>query len=230
MPAKPTTSTSVGSLPALVLDRLRAGDPAHVWSSRDFLDLGPRATVDQALSRLVKSGSVIRPARGLYALHRRNERLGIAISPSFDDVARAIARRNGCRIMPTGATAANRLGLSTQVPAKPVYLSDGRSRKVRVGKANVEFRRISARRLDASSEKNALILSALLHLGKHALDGRTTARIRALLGPGEHETLILDARAMPAWLCDFVRRSFGAPQRPQRPKARARKARSVGRR
>ncbi len=72
-------------------------------------------------------------AAGLYYFPRKNERMGIPLSPDTDEIAAALARQTGTRIAPSGATAANRLGLSTQVPAKAVYLTDGRTRRVRVG-------------------------------------------------------------------------------------------------
>ena len=116
-----------------IADRLHRQGRGKVFTPKDFLDLGSREAVDQALSRLTKAALVQRLGRGLYCDPQVNERLGIVISPDVDEIADALARQTGSRIAPSGATAANRLGLSTQVPAKPVYFTDGRSRQVKVG-------------------------------------------------------------------------------------------------
>lgn len=116
-----------------ILDRIRGNDRGKVFTPKDFLDLGSRDAADQSLSRLVRSGEIERLGRGLYHYPRVNERLGIPIGPDPDEIAEALGRQTGSRVLPSGAVAANRLGLSTQVPAKPVYLTDGRTRQVRIG-------------------------------------------------------------------------------------------------
>ena len=102
-----------------IVERLRRQGQGKVFTPKDFLDLGSRESVDQALSRLAKAETVQRLGRGLYCYPKINKRLGIIISPDVDEIASALARQTGSRIAPSGAMAANRLGLSTQVPAKP---------------------------------------------------------------------------------------------------------------
>ncbi len=105
-----------------IVERLRRQGQGKVFTPKDFLDLGSRESVDQALSRLAKAVTVQRLGRGLYCYPKINKRLGIIIPPDVDEIASALARQTGSRIAPSGAMAANRLGLSTQVPAKPVTL------------------------------------------------------------------------------------------------------------
>ena len=97
-----------------------------VFTPSDFLDVAGRAAVDQALSRLVKGGKLRRLARGLYDFPKLHPKLG-PLSPAPDDVAQALARETGSQVQIVGARAANALGLSTQVPAKSSYLTDGPS-------------------------------------------------------------------------------------------------------
>ena len=111
-----------------ILERIRGQGRGKVFTPKDFLDLGSRDAADQSLSRLVKGGEIQRLGRGLYHFPRMNERLGIALGPDLDEIAEALARQTGSRVVPSGAVAANRLGLSTQVPAKPVYLTDERAK------------------------------------------------------------------------------------------------------
>ena len=115
-----------------ILDRIRGQGRGKVFTPKDFLDLGSRDAADKSLSRLAKADEIQRLGRGLYHYPRMNERLGIPLGPDFDEIAEALARQTGSKVVPSGAVAANRLGLSTQVPAKPVYLTDGRTREVRI--------------------------------------------------------------------------------------------------
>ena len=93
-----------------IVERLRRQGQGKVFTPKDFLDLGSRESVDQALSRLAKAETVQRLGRGLYCYPKINKRLGIIISPDVDEIASALARQTGSRIAPSGAMAANRLG------------------------------------------------------------------------------------------------------------------------
>jgi hypothetical protein len=109
------------------------------FSPRDFLDLGGRPTVDSALHRLEKRGEIRRVIRGVYDYPRFSKLLDQHLSPDIDQVARALARKFRWRIQPSGATALNFIGLSTQVPARAVYLSDGPDRAYQVGNTALVF-------------------------------------------------------------------------------------------
>jgi len=192
-----------------VVDRLHRHGRGKVFTPKDFLDIGSREAVDKALSRLARTDTVQRIGRGLYAYPRINKRLGIAIPPDVDEIADAIARQTGSRIAPSGATAANRLGLSTQVPAKPVYLTDGRSRQVRVGNFIVVIKHVSPKELPVGNRTSATVLQALRHLGKDAVDSIAVSRIRKSLSPRNRSRLLLDARYTTDWIADAVRKIAG---------------------
>jgi len=187
-------------------DRLRRQGRGKVFTPKDFLDIGSREAVDQALSRLAKAKRVQRLGRGLYCYPRINKRLGIAIPADIDEIADALARQTGSRITPSGATAANRLGLSTQVPAKPVYLTDGRSRRVRVGNFVVVVRHVAPKELPVGNRTSATVLQALRHLGKDAVDSTVVSRIRKALSPRNRSQLLQDARYTTDWMADAVRK------------------------
>ena len=121
-----------------VLKRAKAVGPGSALTPRAFDDLGNRAAVDQALSRLTKAGKIRRISRGVYDVPQNHPTLG-PLSPDPDAVARAIADQSGYRLQPTPARAANALGLSSQVPAQIVYLIDGSSRKIKVGNQIIHF-------------------------------------------------------------------------------------------
>lgn len=192
-----------------IVERLRRQGQGKVFTPKDFLDLGSRESVDQALSRLAKAETVQRLGRGLYCYPKINKRLGIIISPDADEIASALARQTGSRIAPSGAMAANRLGLSTQVPAKPVYLTDGRSRKVRIGNFLIVVKHVAPKELPVGNQISATVLQALRYLGKEAIDSTVINRIRKALLPKYRSKLLLDSKYTTDWIADAVRKIAG---------------------
>ena len=194
------------SLQQMILHRLRTAATGSVHTPKDFLDLGSRAAVDQTLSRLVRAGQLQRAGRGLYHVPQVNRRFGISIPPDVDQLATALARKTRSRILPSGAAAANQLGLSTQVPAKAVYLTDGRSRRVRVGACDIQFKHVAQGHFNVRHRSSALVFQALRYLGKAAVGDRTLRVLRAALTPAQRRALREDARYAPAWVAGVVRR------------------------
>jgi hypothetical protein len=144
------------------MKRARVGGRGGVFTPKDFLDVAARAPVDQALSRLAKGGKLRRLAHGLYDFPKVHPKLG-PLSPAPDDVARALARETEVQIV--GARAANALGRSSQVPAKSVYLTDGPSRRVVLGRRVVDLRHASPKHLIAPGSPAGTVVQALRHLG-----------------------------------------------------------------
>jgi hypothetical protein len=188
-----------------ILDRIRGHDRGKVFTPKDFLDLGSRDAADQSLSRLVRSGEIQRLGRGLYHYPHMNERLGIPIGPDPDEIAEALGRQTGSRVLPSGAVAANRLGLSTQVPANPVYLTDGRTRQVRIGGMVFQIRHAAPKELSAASRTSAMVFQALRHLGQAAVDDQVIARLRRALSADQRQELLRDARYTTDWIAAIVR-------------------------
>ena len=188
-----------------ILDRIRGQGRGKVFTPKDFLDLGSRDAVDQSLSRLVKSGEIQRLGRGLYHYPRMNERLGIPLGPDLDEIAEALARQTGSRVVPSGAVAANRLGLSTQVPAKPVYLTDGRTREVRIGSTTFQLRHAAPKELPVGCRTSAMVFQALRHLGPAAVDDQVVVQLRHALSPEQRQELLRDARYTTDWIAAIVR-------------------------
>ena len=158
-----------------ILQRIRKQGQGKVFIPKDFLDLGSRDAADQALSRLVKSGDVQRLGRGLYHYPAETERLGAPFVADLDDIADAIGRQTGSQVVPSGAVAANRLGLSSQLPSKQLYLTDGRTRQVRVDGMMFEVRHAAPKELPAGSRTSAMVFQALRHIGQDAEFRRTVA-------------------------------------------------------
>ncbi|WP_442921252.1 DUF6088 family protein [Mesorhizobium sp. Cs1299R1N1] len=190
--------TVITSVSNRIMRRARAGGRGCVFTPSDFLDVAGRAAVDQALSRLVKIGKLRRLARGLYDYPKVHPKLG-HLSPASDDVARALARETGSKAQIAGAHAANALGLSTQVPAKSLYLTDGPSRRVVLGKRVVDLRHASPKHLIAPGSPAGTIVQALRHVGPvRASDVAQLAARR--LSAVDKRLLASNAVQAPAWM------------------------------
>jgi len=189
-----------------ILKRLQRVSGGRVFTPKDFVELASRAATDQALSRLVRSGAVRRIGRGLYYLPKVSKKLGIEVPPDIDDIAQAVGRQTGSRVVPSGAVAANRLGLSTQVSATPVYLTDGRARRVRAGKFVIQLKHVSPKELPAGGRSSAMVFQALRYLGKAAIDDRAVSILRRRLSPQQRRDLVRDARYAATWIAELARR------------------------
>lgn len=181
-----------------ILKRIRGKGRGSVHLSKDFLDFGSRAAVDKALSRLVRKGQVRRLSRGVYDYPRIHPRLG-ELTPSPDVIAQALARKTGVELQISGARAANALGLSTQVPARAVYLTNGNSKRLRVGKQTIELRRTTPKNVESSGEISGMVIQALRHLGRDGVDSAVIKKIRDTLSDDDKKALKRDAKIAPEW-------------------------------
>jgi len=189
----------MSSVQEQVLSRVRAGGSGAIFVPMDFLGLGGRAAVDQALSRLVRNGDLRRLARGVYDRPVQHPRLG-ALSPSLARVAAAIARSTGSLLQVSGAQAANQLGLSTQVPARLSYLTDGATRLIRVGNRVIGFRHASPRALAGAGTAAGLVIQALRYLGRGGINAGVIARIRSVLADKDCKVVGKHILSAPAWM------------------------------
>jgi hypothetical protein len=199
------------SIDSQILARIAAAEPGQVFSPRHLLDLGSREAVDQALSRHCRAGRLRKVARGLYDLPQTHPLLG-ELAPSTDAIAAALAGRDAIRLQPAGAYAANILGLSEQVPVKIVYLTDGPSRRVKVGTREIVLKRTTPRNMATAGRASGLVIQALRWLGRRHVDERTVAALRRNLTPEDKATLLRDAHLAPAWIGAIFRDlASGAP-------------------
>lgn len=170
----------------------------------DFLDLSSRPVVAMALTRLVRRGALARASRGVYVYPKQSNLLG-ELAPSPQEVAKALARRGSERIQPAGAQAANLLGLSEQVPAKIVYLTDGPTRTVKVRHLPVELRRATPKRLATAGRISGTVAEALRFLRQAQVDEKVVAHLRDRLSERDKKQLIKDIVLVPAWIGKIFR-------------------------
>ena len=188
-----------------ILSRIYGYGRGIVISPTNFLDLGERAAVDKALARLSTDGPLRRLTRGLYEYPRTHPVLG-TLSPTPEKVARALAGKVGARLQPTGAYAANLLGLTEQVPAKIVFLTDGFSKTVRVGAQQIQLKHASLRDMATAGRMSGLVVQALRYLGAAHVDDEVVDRLRKQLTPKDKERLLEDLCLAPTWMESALRR------------------------
>ncbi len=193
--------------------RVEKTGPDTVFHAGRFLDLDTRTAVDKALSRLVASGFLRRLARGLYYQPKTHPVLG-DILPPVEAVAKALADRDHVKLQPFGGYAANLLRLSEQVPARVVFLTDGKPRKLRYGNQTIELRQASPRMMAASGRMTGLVIAALRYVGKANITPDRVAHLHKLLSLDDRRQLLADITLAPAWMHSYFRaigREEGTP-------------------
>ncbi len=170
-------------------------------SPREFLHLGSRVAVDQAFSRLVKSGKLLRVARGIYVAPV-SSRFGTR-PPAPGKVIKSMAEHSGEIIAPHGASAANALGLTQQVPIREVYLTSGRTRKLEPGRSEVRVKHVPSWMLALGAGPAGAAVRALAWMGPaHA--GESLATLRRTLPRNEWRALASSRAALPSWMAQAI--------------------------
>jgi hypothetical protein len=192
------------SIDSQVIARIKGKARGWVFTPTDFLDLGSSKAVGLALMRHTAAGTIRKLARGLYHYPRTHTRLGM-IAPSMDDIANALKGRDSVRLQLSGAHAANQLGISDQVPMRTVFLTDGPSRKVQIGRQQIVLKQTTPRQMATAERVSGTVIQALRWLGKHNVDGRIVAALRRNLSDEHKQQLLKDLRYAPAWVAKVMR-------------------------
>ena len=188
-----------------IVARIEQLDLGKAFSAKDFLDIASRTMIDVTLASLAQSGKIRRIKRGLYDMPRMNASLGGELSPDIDEAAQAIARRQRWKIVPEGAWAANLLGLSTQVPSKITYLTDGPNNEVLIGRRSIHFKHARPKAMAGLEGKFALVVQALRYLGKEGVGAREIETLRRTLSSPEKRRLVKDTRFGVDWIYEVAK-------------------------
>ena len=192
------------SIYAAISRKMRRAKPGTVFTPALFASLGGRAAVDKALQRLVARNELRRLSRGLYDKPRQDPLLG-TLWPSVDAVVAALTGKDKLRLQPTGAYAANLLGLSDQVPARVEFLTDGTSRTVKAGPMQIVLKRTTPRQMAAAGRTSGLVIQALRSLGAGHLTARRLDKLRRVLPDVERHNLLEDLSLAPGWMQPALR-------------------------
>jgi len=176
-----------------LISRIYGTGRGSAFTQNDFLDLGGRDAVDKALSRLAAKGTIRRLARGLYEYPRQHPELG-TLSPDIQKVAKTLAVKHRIRLQPAGAYAANLLGLSEQVPARVVFLTDGASRTIKIGRQQIQLRHTTPRNMAAATRLSGLIIQAFRYLGEKHITPAWIEHLKRTAPVMERRRLLRDLR------------------------------------
>ena len=187
-----------------IVEYIKRNRHGKIFFADEFRKFGSNEAVRQTLSRLCKKDFLIRLSAGIYLYPQHDKLIGI-VFPSIENIAKVIAKREKTRIIPTGAYSLNALGLSTQVPAKVVFLTDGTARVVKVGKkATVKFKRTVAKNLSYKGKISLLAISALKEIGKDNATDEQLQKIKEALQHEKRDNIIHDANLAPVWVSKII--------------------------
>jgi hypothetical protein len=193
----------MGSAANQIKMKIKNSKQGKLFFPDDFAALGTPDAIRLALGKLHKAGVLMRIAHGIYYYPKKDMKYGITpIPPTIDEIAYGIAKRDKIRIVPTGSYALNTLGLSTQVQANAVFITDGAPRRIAVGKGRgILFKHTSeARSLAYKSRLLMLIVSALREIGEGKATPQQLEIIKSHLANVSQKELNTDIQLMPLWV------------------------------
>lgn len=188
-----------------IRDRIKNINAGELFTISDFADLDNDNLVTRTLSRMQKEGTIVRVATGIY-MNPKNTQFGI-LYPTLEQIALKIAERDRAQIMPTGDTAMNILGFSTQVPMNAVYITNGAKRKVKVGERNIIFKNVVQKNFQFKGKLLPIIIIALKELGESRVTNEIKNKINIHISESktdERATMMHDLYLSPVWIKELL--------------------------
>lgn len=189
-----------------ILSRIEKYESNRVFIANDFFDIAGYETVRSTLNRLVEDKEITRIMKGIYYKPKYIELIGEYESPSVNEVANAIARKYNWTIAPSGNTALNLLGLSTQVPAKWTYISDGRYAGFSFGNVTIEFKRRNNGDISKMSTLTAMVIQSIKAIGKDKITNEQIDYLKKKLSDKEKSELLSDSKTTSAWVYGVIKK------------------------
>ncbi len=190
-----------------VFAKMKKATLGTLFFSEQFSELGEQAAIRKALQRLKENEKIVRVAQGIYVIPKESKLVGKLI-PGAEEVIAAIAKKDRLRIVPTGIQAQHLLGLSTQVPMKLVYLTDGAPRTINIGKQTIELKKTTPKNLIAKGEISGLVIQALKTIGKDSVGATTETIILKQLKKEKPENILHDSKLAPAWITVILKKAI----------------------
>ena len=192
------------SIQTRIENKIKSMKRGSVLFPSNFDDIGNVEVVKKSLLRLENKKFLVRLAHGIYLYPKQDKLLGV-LYPTIEEIAIAIAERDKARIIPTGTTALNKLGLSTQIPMNIVFLTDGAPRSILVGKRIIKLKRTSPKNLAVKGEITSLIIQALKEIGKDNVTAWQLEKIKIHLEKEKQEIIANDAKLAPVWISKIMK-------------------------
>ena len=209
-PIKSAGAIVTQSINKKAISRIYGRGRGWAFSPNDFVEGFSRDQIENALSRLCREGKIRRVCRGIYDYPKFSELLQQELSPDFDQVAQAFARKFNWRIQPSGDAALNLLGLSTQVPGRLVYLSDGPNRQYDIGNYTLAFKKSALKDVGFKYRESGLVVQALKALGQARVDDAVIAALRKQLDGTACKRVLKDTVTATGWVYEAIKRICGA--------------------
>ena len=187
------------------LSRIYGTGRGWAFSPKDFADLGSRASIDLALHRLNNKATIRRVIRGIYDYPRYSELLRQEMGPDIHQVAKALARKFGWRIQASGAAAANLMGLSTQIPRRYIYQSDGPDRGYEVGTVDLPFKHTALKEIGFKLDESGLIVQAFKSLGEDQISPEVIEQTRKWLPENKRSRVLKDTERVTGWVYEAIK-------------------------
>ena len=186
--------------------------PGQVFLPSDFKELGTSTAIRKALCRLIETGHVERMGQGIYVIPKNDKVFG-KVLPSMEELAEALAKKEHVKIKPSGQYALNKVGLSTQVPMRLVFLTTGNSKRIQIGKNAIIFKSTTAKKLSMKGEITRLLFLGLEELDLQKISQTQMSRVMELLKKESPENLKYNLRLAPSKVSDFVVKNLLNPAR-----------------
>ena len=186
-----------------IFDKIKRRPAGTLFFPEQFRGFGKNSAIRKALQRLVEGGKITRVAQGMYVLPKESSLIG-KILPGAEEIAITIAKRDKAAIIPTGVQALNLLGLSTQIPMKVVYLTNGAARIVRVGQQTIKFKKTTPKNLLAKGPISSLVIQALKEIGKDNATEQELNKIMIHLKNEKEGNIIHDSKLAPVWIANIL--------------------------
>lgn len=205
---KQSTNITMPSIEDEILKRVEQKKTGTVFLTEDFFDVANSNALRVALHRLVKSGVLFRLANGIYVKPQISKLLNKPILPALDEIAKAIAKRDKARLIPTGSYALNALGLSNQVPLNAVYYTDGKARTLKINNQKIIFKKASTKKLALKDGVSMLAVLALSEIGKDKVTENEIQIIAALLKKEDVAVLQHNLKIAPLWIAEIMSKTL----------------------
>ncbi|WP_318348594.1 DUF6088 family protein [Aquipluma nitroreducens] len=195
------------SIEKQIEDKIKDDAKGTLLFPEDFQQLGSSEAVRLALHRIEKREIIRRVAHGIYVRPKESSYIG-EVMPTAEEVAEGIAKRDKIRIVPTGVYALHALGLSTQIPLKLVFLTDGAARTIKVGKRTIKLKRTTPKNLLAKGKISSLVIQALREIGIDKASPTELKQILKLLKEEDLQLLKHDIKLAPEWIKQIMKKAI----------------------
>jgi len=204
IPLKIKAFLTMQSLENKIVSRIYGHGRGWVFSKTDFSDLGDHSTIDWSLHRLEKKGTICRAIRGIYYYPQESSLLKETLPVNIQQVASAIARKFNWQIEPSGETALNILGISTQVPSRYVYTTNGRSKIYEIQNRELQFKKGMMRETGFKHLESTLLVQGLRALGKENPGSENLQIIRNAINPSKYAAILKETRGVTSWIHKLI--------------------------